>query len=351
MKNNKYRELMKNTLLKTGAVVMASAIVLTSSYWSEVFRNDVTFESSAELPVFTDPDDSPTITINEDQTPFPPAPTVVDKTTKKSKTTRKIKLKEKSKRTYTKKTQGKKQTSTTKKVSGNETTTIITEVSTSLASKFTKGSNINKQVTTVTTVTTTMVQEAAPSEGVVLMDTAAANAASAAAPAVQNTATTQTTLASSSGQVSISSVAPRVDSRVANAYTKLGFTINVNPSVNYSGVFDARSRSITLKKVGDTSYHELGHFLAFIAGNVDKASAFQQIFEQEKGQYTEYNKSYVCQNSSEYFAESFKNYTLDPNALRASRPLTFSAIESALNSVTDTQVARVQTVYRSVWGA
>ncbi len=350
MKNNKFRELLQSTLIKTGAVVMASAIVLTSSYWSEIFRNDEVFISEAELPIFVDPGEESVQILDED-VPFPAAPKIVDKQTKTNKTTRKIKLKEKATKTYTKKSKAQKQTSTEKKVSGTETTTIITETTTSVASKFTKGSDINKQTTTVKTVITTMVQEAA-----VVVDTATSNAGSAAAPVqtAQNVTATQTASAqtpAASGQIEISAAAPRVDSRVSSAYTKLGFTISIDPSVNYSGVCDARSRSIVLKKSGDTVYHELGHFLAFIAGNVDKASAFQQVFEQEKDKYTMYNKAYVCQNSSEYFAESFKNYTLDPNSLRATRPLTYAAIESALNSVTDAQVTRVQTVYRSVWGA
>lgn len=342
MKNGKFKEFLQQKIIKTGVVVAASALVLTSSCWSEIFRNDMEFVSEAELPVFTDPEDKSIILPSE--TPFPPAPKVT-RTTKTNKTTKKVKLKEKATKTYTKKSKTKKQTSTSKKVTGNTTTTITTETSTDLTSKFTKGSKINTQITTVTTVTTTMVQEAASAgEGVVVMDTATANANAAAAPA-------QAAQSTASGQVAISAIAPKVDSRVASAYTKLGFTISINPNVNYSGVCDARSRSITLKKSGDTVYHELGHFLAFIAGNVDKASAFQQVFAQEKDKYTMYNKAYVCQNSSEYFAESFKNYTLDPNALRASRPLTYSAIESALNSVTDAQVTRIQTVYRSVWGA
>lgn len=353
MKNGKFRELLQQTLIKTGAIVIASALVLTSSYWSEIFRNDMEFIAEAELPVFTDPDEASVI--EEEPTPFPPAPKIT-KTTKTNKTTKKVKLKEKSKKTYTKKSKTKKQTTTSKKVTGSETTTITTETSTNLTSKFTKGSNINTQITTVTTVTTTMVQEAAPdNEGVVVLDTASANTDSPSAPVqtVQNVTSVAQTASQvpASGQVSISSVAPRVDSRVASAYTKLGFTISINPNVNYSGVCDARNRSIVLKKSGDTVYHELGHFLAFVAGNVDKSSSFQQVFEQEKSKYTMYNKAYVLQNSSEYFAESFKNYTLDPNGLKSSRPLTYAAIESALNNVTDAQVTRVQTVYRSVWGA
>ena len=38
---------------------------------------------------------------------------------------------------------------------------------------------------------------------------------------------------------------------------QLGFKLVVDPSVNYSGYFDARSRSITMKQIDDSVYHEL----------------------------------------------------------------------------------------------
>ena len=319
MKNSKFREFLQQKAIKTGAIVLASALVLTSSYWSDVFKNETQSFSEAELPVFTDPFEE--AEVNRGEAPGGSNPKVTT-TTKTTKSTKKVKLKSKSKKTYTK------------------TSSPETKTTTSLTSKFTKGSKINTQTTTVTTVTTTTVEDTS-GESVVIADTAAAAAAPAQAEA-------QTTAAS--GPLMIGSAAPKLDSRVSNAYTALGFTINVNPSVNYSGVFDARSKSITLKKTGDTIYHEIGHFVAFVAGNVDKAAAFQQVFAQEKGKYTMYNKAYVLQNSSEYFAESFKNYTLDPNTLRAERPLTYSAIESALNNVTDAQVAKIKAVYRAVWG-
>ena len=63
-----------------------------------------------------------------------------------------------------------------------------------------------------------------------------------------------------------------MDSRVLNAFTKLGFTVKVDSSVSYSGHFDARTRTITMKQMDDTIYHELGHFLAFMAGNMDTGS-------------------------------------------------------------------------------
>lgn len=347
MKNGKIREFLQQTMVKTGAVVVVSALVLTSSSWSNILKGNTQFVSEAELPVFVDLEGA--VDIDPNKTPAGNAPKVT-RTTKTTKSTKKVKLKEKSKKTYTKKSKAKKQTSTSQKVTGTETTTVTTETSTTLTSKFTKGSNINKQTTTVTTVTTTTVQSneaAAAADGVVTV-----SEMTAAAPAsVQTAAQTTAQAAPEAGQVSIGAIAPRVDSRVSNAYTTLGFTININPSVSYSGVFDARNKGITIKRSGDTIYHEIGHFVAFIAGNVDKSPAFQQVFEQEKNKYTMFNKAYVLQNSSEYFAESFKNYTLDPNELRSSRPLTFAAIESALNNITEAQVTRVQTVYRSVWEA
>ena len=331
MKGNKVREFLQQRAIKAGAVVLASALVLTSSSWSGIFRNEPEFVAEAELPVYVDPDDSP---IPPEPVPSGPSAPKVTKTTKTNKTTKKVKLKAKSKKTYTKKGKAQKKTTTSKKVTSTETTTIKTETTTSLTSKFTKGSNINTQTTTVTTVTTTTVQTNSPASGAVVV-----SSVQTSAPAV------------SAGQVQIGSIAPMVDRRVASAYTTLGFTINIDPNVNYSGVCDARTRSITLKKSGDTVYHELGHFLAFVAGNVDKSQAFNQVFAQEKDKYTEYNKAYVLQNSSEYFAESFKNYTMNPGGLRASRPMTYAAIESALNSITDAQVAKVKTVYGAVWGA
>ncbi len=331
MENSKIREFLQQTAVKTGAIVMASALVLTSGTWSGIFRNDMQFVSEAELPIFVDLEGEEDIDGNE--IPSGNAPKVT-KSTKTTKSTKKVKLKEKAKKTYTKKSKAKKETKTSKKVTDDGTTTIKTETSTSLTSKFKKGSNVNTQITTVTTVTTTTVEANQAAQVMVV-----SSEETAAAPAA------------ASGQIAISAIAPKVDARVANAYTTLGFTIGVDSSVNYSGVFDARKRSITLKKAGDTVYHELGHFVAFIAGNVDTSTAFKQVFEAEKDLYTEFNKEYVLQNSSEYFAESFKNYTLAPGVLKKERPLTYDAVEAALGNITDTQVTKVQTVYRAVWGA
>ena len=125
-----------------------------------------------------------------------------------------------------------------------------------------------------------------------------------------------------------------MDSRVLNAYARMGFTVTVDPNAAYAGHFDARSRSITIQEADETIYHELGHFLAFIAGNVDQSSAFASVYNSEKAKFTGYNKAYATQNAAEYFAESVKDYMLNGAALSSQRPNTYKAIQSALNTVT-----------------
>ena len=197
--------------------------------------------------------------------------------------------------------------------------------------KYTKKSKV-KVVTTVatTTVTTTTTAKAGVSTGV-------------------NSATTVNNNSGVTGTVEVGQLAPKEDSRVLTAYRTLGFKVNVDPSVSYSGYFNARNRQITLKKANETIYHELGHFIAFIAGNVDTTSEFKAIYNQEKSLYTAYNKAYVTQNSSEYFAESAKEYVLNPGALKAARPKTYEAVRSAVESITDERIAKIQKYYGAIW--
>ena len=167
---------------------------------------------------------------------------------------------------------------------------------------------------------------------------------------VTNTAEPVTTPVTN-GTAAVTQIAPAADKRVLNAFQKLGFQVVIQSDVPYSGLCDAKTRTITLKQAdADVAYHELGHFLAFIAGNVDRSSAFQQIFQNEKSKYTAYDKGYALQNSAEYFAQSFRDYTENPAALKASRPQTYAAIQQALSRVTDAQVANLLRVYRAVWG-
>ena len=151
------------------------------------------------------------------------------------------------------------------------------------------------------------------------------------------------------GTSAIRTAAPKADNALLEAFDELGFTFKVDASYQYTGVFDARTRVIILRYNDDNVYHELGHFLAFVAGNYDVSSAFAEIYNSEKGLYNGRNSIYVLKNASEYFAESYRNYVLDKSGLEATRPLTYGAIETALGRITDTQIARLKRVYGPIW--
>lgn len=316
---------------KIAAGCIAAAALITAGSFAMVWQDS----QVPELPNYTDPVVEQTIT--DDDTPLASRPKVTTKTTKSSKTTKKnLKLKKASAKTYTKKLP------TTKKVSNkttkkNQTTTVKTQttVQTNTSQKYTKKSkNVvqTQKVTTTVKTTTTVV--------------AAAKTSAAKTP---TTATDANAKKEKYTVSNVASVAPQMDSRVLNAFTKMGFTVTIDPSVSYAGYFDGKTRSITLRYEDDTIYHELGHYLAFIAGNVDKSAAFTSVYNSEKSKFTGVRKAYATQNASEYFAESVLEYTENPATLKAQRPQTYEAIVNALSKVTDAQVTKIMNVYKVIW--
>lgn len=246
-----------------------------------------------EFPNFTDPVVETTIT--EDDTPLASKPKVTTKTTSNTKTTRKkVKLKKAATKTYTKKLP-----------------------------------TTNKKSTTTTVM--------------------AASATAGKANAASTKKVESISMDSKYSVSNIASIAPKMDSRVLKAYKKLGFTVTIDPSVNYGGCFNAHSRSIILRFENETIYHELGHFLAFVAGNVDRTSDFAAVYNSEKSKFTGINRSYATQNSSEYFAESVLEYVTSPSTLKRQRPKTYAAIVAALNKITDERIQRVMDIYGPFW--
>ena len=314
---------------KIAAGCIAAAALITAGSFAMVWQDS----QVPELPNYTDPVVEQTI--EDDDTPLASQPKVTTKTTKSSKTTKKnIKLKAAATKTYTKKLPTTKKT-TNKTTKKNQTTTIktTTTVQTDTSQKYTKKSkNVvqTQKVTTTVQTTTTVV--------------------AAASTTVNATTAGSTTAKKEKYTVSnVASIAPQMDSRVLNAFTKMGFTVIVDPSVSYAGYFDGRSRTITLKVEDDTIYHELGHYLAFIAGNVDKNAAFASVYNSEKSKFTGVRKAYATQNASEYFAESVLEYTENPSVLKSQRPQTYEAITNALSKVTDAQVNKIMNVYKVIW--
>lgn len=316
---------------KAVAGCLAAAVILAGGF--NVWQSS----QVPEFPDYTDPVMETTIT--DDDTPLASKPKVTTRTTSNTKTTRKnVKLKKAATKTYTKKlptTQ--KKTTTTKKTNSNTTVKTLKTVKTATTQKYTKKSKTAVQTQKVTTtVQTTTTVQAAASTG-------------SKATAVSTKTAKSIKMDSKRTVSNVASIAPKMDSRVLNAYKKLGFTVTVDPSVNYGGYFNARSRSITLRYADDSIYHELGHFLAFIAGSVDKSSAFTAVYNSEKSKYTGINRSYATQNSSEYFADSVRDYILNPSTIKSQRPQTYAAITQALNKVTDGRIRKILTVYGPFW--
>lgn len=312
----KLADLFRNRKIAAGvtAIVLAVAVGSTAVVQQK--------SQILELPSYTDP--VLETTIEEEETPLASAPKVNTTTSKKT-SSKKVTMKSAAKKTYTKTLPA--ESTTSRKTSETSSATVTTQTTVVKKSKeaYTKKSKVKVVTTeTTTTVTTTTTAKAAA-------------------------ATTVSGNTVANGTVDVSKIAPKADSRVITAYRTLGFTVEVNSSVSYSGYFDARNQKITVKKADDTIYHELGHFVAFVAGNADQTAEFKAIFSQEKALYTAYNKSYVTQNSAEYFAESVKEFTLNPVALKSVRPKTYEAVKEAMDKLTDDRVAKVKKVYSMIW--
>lgn len=305
-----------------GKIAVLCTVVMIAAGGAYTWR-----ESTSNVPELTSFVDhqGETVVIGEEEVPLGGEPKVTTDTRKSKKT---VKLKKPSNKTRTEKsTKTKKSTDTEK--NGSNVVVTKTTVVTVKKQKFKKNSKKKVIITKVTTTTEVSVQADKNAQ------------AQAVAQDEQDTSGART--------VDIKTLAPKLNSAVLNAYTTLGFTVTIDPSVSYSGYFNARNQSIILKKEGDTIYHEAGHFLAFVAGNVDKGTNFTAIYNEEKGKYTGTNKNYVIQNASEYFAESFKDYILSPSALQQSRPKTYQAIIDALAKVTPQQINKIKLAYGPIW--
>lgn len=312
MKKKSIKEFFRQKKVAAGCV--AAAVIIAAGSFGISWQS----QDAVVFPSYTDPVLETSLT--GDDTPLASKPKVTTKRKTSTKTTsKKVRMRTASRKSYTKRLPTK-QKSSTKTKKQNKSTTVKTQtvVKTATTEKYTRRSKqkvVTQKVTTTVTTTTTV---------------------AASTQAATGTASTSST--SKYTVTNIASVAPKMDNRVLNAFTKLGFTVKVDSSVSYSGHFDARTRTITMKQMDDTIYHELGHFLAFMAGNMDTGSKFASVYSSEKGMVTGYNKAYVTQNASEYFAESVKDYMLNPGSLKAQRPNTYKAIAKALSMVTEQQI-------------
>lgn len=234
---------------------------------------------------------------------------------KKKVTTKKVKLSSKVKKTKTSKSTNNKSSNSTSYPNKETIVETAVVVTTNVESSWKKGSNIKVVKTTVITKTITK------------------------------------TIKRYKGQIGIDTLAPKTHSSVKNAFKTLGFTIIVDPTSSYAGITSYAKRNITLRYADDDVYHELGHFVSFIADNYCNTSSFINIYNSEKNKYTGSLKSYVTKTSAEYFAESYRDYILHNSTLKSTRPKTYDAISKALAKITPEQVKKIHQENSLIWSA
>ena len=101
-----------------------------------------------------------------------------------------------------------------------------------------------------------------------------------------------------------------------------------------SGFFSAKERCIKVvdgRNTLSTILHEFGHFVSYVSGNTCYLPDFLKIYQSEKALYD--GSAYGRSTTSEYFAESFKDYITNPMALKQSRPKTYEAVKAAVEKI------------------
>lgn len=331
----------RNKLVRFGGIALAAAVLVTGTWYTGQETDDLSIPQIVE---YVDTEDG-SIVIPEEEVPLATKPTVkVKKTTRRK--VKKSKLKKKAKKTA-KSTKRSKKSKTVKKENSKKKVATDTTVLTTVVSATKKNSKVKTVTTTVETTvktTTTNKPKRSSSEVAASANTATANTAASAA---QSTSSDEMQIVSN---VTVRSMAPRADANVLNAFENLEFKIEINPTSSYSGYFSVKAHNIILKKSsGDTIYHELGHFVGWLAGNVDTSSEFVAIYNKEKSALQSANYQYLTKSSAEYFAESYKDYVLSPQNLQSSRPETYEFIKNAVSRITDARVTNIKSAYMKAY--
>ena len=331
----------RNKLVRFGGIALAAAVLVTGTWYTGQETDDLSIPQIVE---YVDTEDG-SIVIPEEEVPLATKPTVkVKKTTRRK--VKKSRLKKKAKKTA-KSTKRSKKSKTVKKENSKKKVATATTVLTTVVSATKKNSKVKTVTTTVETTvktTTTNKPKRSSSEAAASANTVTANTAASAA---QSTSSDEMQIVSN---VTVRSMAPRADANVLNAFENLEFKIEINPTSSYSGYFSVKAHNIILKKSsGDTIYHELGHFVGWLAGNVDASSEFVAIYNKEKSALQSANYQYLTKSSAEYFAESYKDYVLSPQNLQSSRPQTYEFVKNAVSRITDARVTNIKSAYMKAY--
>lgn len=331
MSREKVKELLKKRSTKIGSVVLAAAIVFSGSMWAWKDSQSTV----PELVVYVDPVDD--VAIEDEEVPLAKP--------KISKSSVKLSVKQS---TTLKVTNNKKKvtwSTSNKKVATVSNKGKVTAKGAGSA-KITAKVGSKKYTCKVTVVAKTNTKAKASAKTTETVTTTAKGGTGTTAAAAAGARTGESAYITARNQAFSWG---RVTPSVASAFNTLGMKYVVNSGVPYDGQFNASNGTLTVKAENGTVYHELGHFVAFLAGNYDRGGKFAGIYSAEKNLYTEHNKAYVCSSAGEYFAESYCQYILANGELKSSRPQTYAAIEEALSMITDSQVNKIKMIYGSLW--
>lgn len=327
----------RNKIVKFGGIALAAAVLVTGTWYTGRETDDLSIPQIVE---YIDTEDG-SIVIPQEEVPLATKPTVkVKKTTKRN--VKKSKLKKKAKKTA-KSTKRTKKTKTVKKENSKQKVATDTTVLTTVVTATKKNSNVKTVTTTVETTVKTTTTNKPKGSSTSTTNTATTNTAAASATASSDQLQTVS-------NVTVRSLAPRADANVLSAFENLEFKIEVNPTSSYSGYFSVKAHNIILKNTsGNTIYHELGHFVGWLAGNVDTSSDFVAIYNKEKSALQSANYQYLTKSSAEYFAESYKDYVLSPQNLQSTRPQTYEFVKNAVSRITDARVTNIKSAYMKAY--
>lgn len=131
----------------------------------------------------------------------------------------------------------------------------------------------------------------------------------------------------------------RVPAKLRKRFESDGFKVLVDPTMatckkwftqskvnTITGAFDCDGE-IIIRQPNQSVYHELGHYVAYIAGQPDYSSEWEKIYRKEKNKWWS-NESYTTSSAVEYFAETMKQYIFgDRKRLKKTSPKTYAYLK------------------------
>lgn len=149
------------------------------------------------------------------------------------------------------------------------------------------------------------------------------------------TTTTTTTSYASKKAANINQLRGKIDSKVITRFKNSGFTVETNPNSSVlrgaDGVFSPSRKKIVLKaNVNRVFIHEIGHFVDRENGYISDSSEFMKIYKSEKNRFAGDNKAYAVSNNKEFFAEVFKEYSMNRSSLKKHCPKSYNFMKNVL---------------------